>query len=77
MVAEVKPFEGSALQGAIERQLLSLPEKAVTLTIDYLDGDKIKGAILGRIDKHWAFLIELDAPFHDKLEGHAAIQFGW
>ena len=73
----IAPFEGSKLQEAIERQLLSLPEQAVSLAIDYKDGEYIKGAILGRIDKHWAFVVEVAKPFHSSLEGHAAIAFGW
>jgi len=57
--------------------MLELPPDAVTLAIDYKDGDKISAAILGKIDKHWAFYIDIAKPFNSSLEGHAAIQFGW
>jgi len=76
-LSEIKPFEGSVLEVAIAKQMLELPPDAVTLAIDYKDGDKISAAILGKIDKHWAFYIDIAKPFNSSLEGHAAIQFGW
>lgn len=76
-MADIKPFEGSALQAAIAKQLLELPEEAVTLFVDYKDGEHIKAAAMGKIDKHWAFYVDVVKPFNSSLEGHAAIQFGW
>ena len=76
-MSEVKPFEGSVLEAAIIKQLLELPPDAVTLAVDYKDGEYVKAAILGKIDKHWAFYVDIDKPFNSSLEGHAAVQFGW
>lgn len=76
-MSEIKPFEGSVLEAAITKQMLELPPDAITLIIDYKDGEYVKGAILGKLDKHWAFYVDAVKPMHDKLEAHAAVQFGW